>query len=150
MFSLQGFHFFWVSIDHFRFHADQLVSITFLNHLQIVPIFFWLWQSSRSSLSTVLRNCSPGGEHCLSIGSFSIRGQRRWTFSGRMFFYLFHQLWRNCFFCLPYGTSHSQTGIYVNGASAPKCAFCFLLWLPPFSPLCPTYVQRASVCTRLS
>ncbi len=67
-----------------------------------------------------------------------------------MAFYLFHQQWRDFFFRLSYSTSHPQMGIHVNGDSTPKSSSFFFFWLPPFSPLCPTYVHRASICTRLS
>src|SRR5207253_4715402 len=86
----------------------------------------------------------------LTICTFSVRCQGWWLLIGLMPFDLFHELWCDFFFCLSYRSSHPQTGVHVNGGSTPKCSSGFFLWLPPFSPLCSTYVHRASVCTRLS
>src|SRR5947207_13546315 len=67
-----------------------------------------------------------------------------------MHFYLFHQLWRDFFFRFAYCASNPQTTVHVDGFSTPKSSSCSFFRLPPFSPLCQTYVQRASSWTRLS
>jgi hypothetical protein len=53
-------------------------------------------------------------------------------------FDLLHELGRDFFFGLGYGSPDSQTAVHVDGCASPKRPACFFFWLPPFSPLCPT------------
>src|SRR5260370_2710603 len=78
MFSYHIFHLFRISIDHFGRHAHEFPSLSFVDYLQILPIFSWLTCSWWSSLSTILRYSSPCFQHRFPICTFSISSQRWW------------------------------------------------------------------------
>src|SRR5437588_627132 len=128
-------YFFWISIDNFDAYAFQLTSFSFLNNLDVIPVFSWPRKCWRRSSPTVLWYFSPGLQHCFPICSFSISDESWWTCIWCIPFYLLHQILRHFFFRFLYGTSNPQTCLRVYHCSTPKGSSCIFFQPPPFSPL---------------
>src|SRR2546429_603059 len=111
---------FWISIDNFDAYTFQFASFSFLNNLDVMPVFSWPRKFWWRSPPTILWYFSPGFEHCFAISSFSISRHGWRTCFWCIPFYLFHQTLRNFFFRFLYGTPNPQTGLRVYRCSTPK------------------------------
>src|SRR5215207_2868034 len=96
------------------------------------------------------RDLPPGLDHRLPVSASAIGCQRRRRLGVAALFELTHQVSRDFFFGLGDGASDAEPRLAFDRRAAPEGTALGLLREPPFSPLWPTKVQRASSCARLN